>query len=140
MKLKLDENIAVSTAPRLAVLGFDVDTALGEGLGGKSDPEVWAAAQREGRFLVTHDLDFSDVRKFAPGTHHGLLLVRLPDSEQWRVWRPPGRLVLVARSALVGAMLRRGDAEQGESDTTAIFMIGEQEAPMRTHLAPLAPR
>ena len=85
MKLKLDENIAESAAPRLAALGFDVDTALGEGLGGKSDPEVWAAAQREGRFLVTHDLDFSDVRKFAPGTHHGLLLVRLPDSEQWRV-------------------------------------------------------
>jgi predicted nuclease of predicted toxin-antitoxin system len=85
VKLKLDENIAESAAPRLAALGFDVDTALAEGLGGKSDPEVWAAAQREGRFLVTHDLDFSDARKFAPGTHHGLLVVRLPDSEQWRV-------------------------------------------------------
>jgi len=24
-------------------------------------------------------------RRFAPGTHHGLLLVRLPDSEQWRI-------------------------------------------------------
>jgi len=43
------------------------------------------AAQAEGRFLVTQDLDFSDRRKFAPGTHHGVLIVRLPDSEQWRI-------------------------------------------------------
>jgi predicted nuclease of predicted toxin-antitoxin system len=84
VKLKLDENIAESAAARLTTLGFDVDTALAEGLGGKSDAEVWASAQREGRFLVTHDLDFSDVRKFVPGTHHGLLVVRLPDTEQWR--------------------------------------------------------
>lgn len=34
---------------------------------------------------MTQDLDFSDVRRFAPGTHFGLLLVRLPDHEQWRV-------------------------------------------------------
>jgi len=35
--------------------------------------------------LVTQDLDFSDVRAFAPGTHPGLFIVRLPDSEQWRL-------------------------------------------------------
>ncbi len=29
------------------------------------------------RFLITQDLDFSDIRQFKPGTHHGLLLVRL---------------------------------------------------------------
>ncbi len=85
MKLKLDENIAESVAPRLAALGFDADTALGEGLGGRSDADVWTACQREGRFLVTHDLDFSDKRKFAPGQHEGVLIIRLPDSEQWRV-------------------------------------------------------
>ena len=34
---------------------------------------------------MTHDLDFSDTRKFAPGEHAGVLIVRLPDSEQWRV-------------------------------------------------------
>src|SRR5687768_11681303 len=34
-------------------------------------------AQSAARFLVTQDLDFSDVRKFAPGTHAGIMLVRL---------------------------------------------------------------
>jgi len=85
VKFKLDENIPHSVKNRLAPLGLDVDTVLDEGLGGCRDEEVWAAAQAEGRFLVTQDLDFSDSRKFAPGSHHGLLIVRLPDSEQWRI-------------------------------------------------------
>jgi predicted nuclease of predicted toxin-antitoxin system len=85
MKLKLDENISRSTQSRLAALGFDVDTVLEESLGGHPDAQVWAAAQAEGRLLITQDLDFSDARKFSPGSHHGLVLVRLPDSEQWRL-------------------------------------------------------
>lgn len=85
MKIKLDENLPVTAASRLASLGLDVDTASDEGLCGHNDEDVWSAAQREGRFLVTQDLDFSDSRKFAPGTHHGLLIVRLPDADQWRV-------------------------------------------------------
>ena len=38
---------------------------------------MWGAARREERFPITQDLDFSDVRQFEPGTHPGLLLVRL---------------------------------------------------------------
>ena len=85
MKLKLDENIPDSAATRLAALRYEVDTVLAERLGGRNDEDVWAAAQAEGRFLVTHDLDFSDAREFLPGSHAGVLIVRLPDSEQWRV-------------------------------------------------------
>jgi hypothetical protein len=40
---------------------------------------------QKARFLVTQNLDFSDPRRFAPGSHHGILLVRLPDTQQWRV-------------------------------------------------------
>lgn len=76
MKIKLDENIPVSLGSVLTSLGHDVDTVRDEGLLGKADPVVWEAACREGRFFITQDLDFSDFRKFAPGTHSGLLLVR----------------------------------------------------------------
>ena len=55
---------------------------LDEGLGGRNDADVWLAAQREARFLVTQDLDFSDIRKFAPGSHSGIMLIRVPDNEQ----------------------------------------------------------
>lgn len=57
--------------------GHDVDTVPAEHLSGKPDAEVWRTAAAQGRFLITQDLDFSDIRQFAPGTHAGLLLVRL---------------------------------------------------------------
>lgn len=60
-----------------------------EGFAGRDDEIVWRAAQSEHRcFLITQDLDFSDVRQYPPGTHHGILLVRLPDA---------GRLELTER-------------------------------------------
>ncbi len=37
------------------------------------------AAQKAGRFLVSQDLYFSDIRSHSPGTHHGVLLIRLAD-------------------------------------------------------------
>ncbi|MBI5497013.1 MAG: DUF5615 family PIN-like protein [Deltaproteobacteria bacterium] len=85
MKIKLDENIPTSAARRLLARGLDVHTVHDEGLRGHPDGDIWAQAQAQERFLVTQDLDFSDVRKFAPGNHHGILLVLLPDAEQWRV-------------------------------------------------------
>lgn len=85
MKIKLDENLPVVLAQDLQVLGHDVHTVHEEALEGRDDGEIWQAAQREERFLVTQDLDFSDTRRYAPGTHEGLLLVRLRD---------PGRLAL----------------------------------------------
>jgi predicted nuclease of predicted toxin-antitoxin system len=54
-----------------------VHTIHQERLSGASDAHVWAAAQNEVRFLITTDLDFSDVRKYVPGTHQGILLLRL---------------------------------------------------------------
>lgn len=85
MRIKLDENIAASAAVRLTALGHDVHTVIEEELSGRADSEVWAATQLEERFLITQDLDFSDRRRFAPGSHAGVLLVRLPDAEQWRI-------------------------------------------------------
>jgi predicted nuclease of predicted toxin-antitoxin system len=84
MKLKVDENLPATLAARLRALGHDADTVRDEGLTGRADELVWEAAQAEKRFLVTQDLDFSDARKFAPGTHCGILLVRIPDLDQWR--------------------------------------------------------
>lgn len=90
MKLKLDENLPESLLPTLKALGHDVDNVRLEGLCGQADADIWQAAQNVARFLITQDLDFSDIRKFSPGTHHGLMLVRL---------RAPGRLALAARIA-----------------------------------------
>jgi predicted nuclease of predicted toxin-antitoxin system len=88
VKIKLDENLPAQLARALTALGHDTDTVPQEGLAGKPDPDIWAAAQTVGRFLITQDLDFSDIRRYVPGTHAGLLLVRL---------RTPGRQALIRR-------------------------------------------
>jgi len=77
MKVKLDENLPQRIAARLGKLGHDVHTTEQENLSGCDDSDLWAQAQREGRTLITQDLDFSDSRRFTPGTHHGVVLVRL---------------------------------------------------------------
>lgn len=77
MKVKLDENLPLRLATLLKGLGHDVDTVREEGLTGHADIEIWETAQKESRFLITQDLDFSDSRKFVPGSHFGILLLRL---------------------------------------------------------------
>ena len=76
MKIKLDENISRHLKPHLQQAGYDVFTAADEGLLGKSDVEVGAAAKSEGVILFTFDLEFADLRKFPPGTHPGIILFR----------------------------------------------------------------
>lgn len=76
MKLKIDENLATSHRELLRAAGFDTTDVHEEGLAGASDSELWAEVCNEGRLLVTLDHDFSDVRRFVPGTHPGLLLLR----------------------------------------------------------------
>ena len=89
MKVKLDENLPRQIAVELRARAHDVETVGEEGLTGRADADVWQAAQSEGRLLITQDLDFSDTRKFQPGTHHGIVLIRL---------QSPSRQHLIARA------------------------------------------
>ena len=88
MRIKLDENLPSRLARRLTALGHDVQTAGEEGIAGNVDAVIWEVAQREARFPVTQDMDFSDTRRFAPGSHCGILLIRL---------RTPSRRALIKR-------------------------------------------
>jgi predicted nuclease of predicted toxin-antitoxin system len=89
MRVKVDENLPLQIAVELRARRHDVQTVGEEGLAGCGDVEIWQAAQREGRILITQDLDFSDTRKFQPGTHYGIVLLRL---------QSPSRQNLIARA------------------------------------------
>ncbi len=67
MKIKLDENLPVALVAVFASVGHDADTVPQERLTGRTDADIWRAAHKSGRFLVTQDLDFSDARRYAPG-------------------------------------------------------------------------
>jgi predicted nuclease of predicted toxin-antitoxin system len=116
MKIKLDENIPIRIASVLNRLGHETDTVPQEGLAGQNDIRVWEAAQRAGCFLITQDLDFSDIRRFIPGTHHGLLLIRLRD---------PGRSAIVERIQLLFK------AEEVESWKGCLVVVTEHKIRIR---------
>ena len=98
MRIKLDEMLPSALVEVLSGLGHDVESVPMEGLSGESDETIWKAAGDERRFLVSQDLDFSDIRRFAPGSHPGVLIVRL---------RMPGRKALIER---IGGFFRSDDA------------------------------
>lgn len=79
MKFKLDENLPVSSARSLTKSGHDVDTVAAEGLTGAADPDVVAAAAAEARVLITLDRGMGDIRAYPPGSHAGIVVLRLTD-------------------------------------------------------------
>jgi predicted nuclease of predicted toxin-antitoxin system len=110
MRIKLDENLPAGVGKTLAGMGHTVDTVPDEGLGGADDAAVWEAAQREAAFFVTQDLDFSDSARFRPGTHYGLLIVRLADP---------------SRRALSG-LLERIFATESVSEWSGCFVVASE--------------
>jgi predicted nuclease of predicted toxin-antitoxin system len=103
VKIKLDENIPVSLAEVLTLLGHDAHTVIGQGLTGRTDREIWTHCQLEDRLLITQDLDFSDLRKFQPGSHAGIVLVRFQN---------PGRVALFD---VLSSIFRNHDLEAWKS-------------------------
>jgi predicted nuclease of predicted toxin-antitoxin system len=112
VKIKLDENLPHRLVQFLRGLGHDVDTVVDERIVGRDDSVVWDRCQVHGRFLITRDLDLSDARKYMPGTHHGLLLIRVPQ---------PGREALFN---CVSALFRTEDSSQGPCQTTIRHVTG----------------
>ena len=76
-----DEDVPRSTARVLSNAGFDAVDVRDVGLRGRSDAEVFEYAQRENRLLITSDMGFSNILNFPPSKNHGILVVRVPDSE-----------------------------------------------------------
>ena len=76
LKVKLDENLAETHAQLVRAASYECDRVTDEGLSGATDEALWERVVAEGRFFVTLDLDFSDVRRYTPGSHPGVLLLR----------------------------------------------------------------
>jgi predicted nuclease of predicted toxin-antitoxin system len=119
MKAKLDENLPLRIAIRLRDLGHDIHTTEQENLSGCGDSELWTQAQRESRTLITQDLDFSDSRRFRPGTYHGLVLVTVARSESRAVNPAIGRGFSDGGGRRVAGMLCRRDRSKNPRATEA---------------------
>jgi predicted nuclease of predicted toxin-antitoxin system len=93
LKFKLDENVPRRAGDLFADAGHDVSTVKDEGLVGEPDEIVARTAAAEGRMLVTLDKDLGDLRSFPPGTHPGIIVMRLGDQSAPRVTTVLGNLL-----------------------------------------------
>jgi len=79
VRIKLDENLPRSAETVFDAAGHEVDTVEDEGLGGAADPSVARAATEAGRLIVTLDRGFGDIRRYPPGSHAGIVVLRVDD-------------------------------------------------------------
>jgi predicted nuclease of predicted toxin-antitoxin system len=87
VKFKIDENLPGEVAELLRSAGHDARTVPEEGISGAPDPSVYAVCQREGRVLVTLDLDFANAQVYPPAQSPGIVVLRLGRQDRPHVLR-----------------------------------------------------
>jgi len=68
-------------------------------------PDVAAACQREGRTLLTLDLDFADIRLYPPPSFPGIIVLRLATQSRPHVLQSVRRLLPVLTESNLAASL-----------------------------------
>jgi predicted nuclease of predicted toxin-antitoxin system len=82
MRFKTDENLHDDVAAVLVARGHDVQTVHTEGLRGCNDDVLAEQCRREGRALVTLDLDFADIRSYPPAKYDGIVVLRVANQSR----------------------------------------------------------
>ena len=92
-----------SLADALNAAGLDAVDVRDVGLGGHVDDDVIAFARSEKRAVITSDVGFGSILRYPLGSHAGIVLVRLPDTE-WPqiVARVVGQVVALDAVDLAG--------------------------------------
>ena len=75
-RVKVDEDLPRQIAGLLVARGHDATTVAEQGWQGTPDDILWSRIQNERRWLMTADKGFADLRRYPPGDHRGVILLR----------------------------------------------------------------
>ncbi len=109
MRFLLDMNLPPAIADRLRAEGHDAIHALDAGFGNFSDRDLFERAAKDGRIVVTFDLDFGEIGGAADRSASGVVLLRLRLARQSSLWD----------------RLRVAIAEAGDAMETGAFVVVE---------------
>ena len=80
MKFILDENLPNSTLILFQELNYEVEHIRFGLLRGAADEEIAKYAKEKKAILVTKDLEFGSFIVYPPGSHYGVIILKLPSS------------------------------------------------------------
>jgi predicted nuclease of predicted toxin-antitoxin system len=105
VKFKLDENLSPTIRTLFESAGHDAHSVVQQNLGGASDERVIDVCRREGRVLITLDLDFSNILSYPPSGFAGIVVLRLPDQAHATVKSAIERVLdLIPAEPLMGTL------------------------------------
>jgi predicted nuclease of predicted toxin-antitoxin system len=105
MLFKIDENLHDEVAELLRNNGHDAVTVHDQQMRGHPDEELASVCQREGRVMVTQDLDFSNIVAYPPENYSGIIVLRLHDPSRPSALAAARRLLaLLASESLSGCL------------------------------------
>jgi predicted nuclease of predicted toxin-antitoxin system len=74
VSIKVDEDLPPAVAQVFRQAGHDTSTVLEQGWSGCPDDALLARVRAEGRWLVTADRGFADMRQYSPGSYAGIIV------------------------------------------------------------------
>ena len=105
VQFKMDENLPVELASMFCEAGHDAMTILDQDLAGARDTDVASVCVREGRAIVTLDMDFADIRTYPPAAYPGLIVFRPSTQSREHILRIGARLLnVLTGTALTGRL------------------------------------
>jgi len=105
VRFKLDENLSPALGKLFAAAGHEAHSVVQQALGGQPDDRVIDVCSREGRALVTLDLDFANIQAYPPASSSGIVVLRLATQAHANVEAAIHRMIaLLSQEPLVGLL------------------------------------
>lgn len=76
-KIKLDENFPASCILLFAQAGIDASSVLLQNISGINDDGLYEICTKEGRTLITFDLDFANIIRYPSNATKGIIICRI---------------------------------------------------------------